>query len=354
MKKTTALLLSLIFIYSICCLSGCSDNAYIENYCVDSRVSYVLSVPRSTDSREYSVFINAPFYRVFCNDDDFEDYVNGRDKLKIGVDAKLYGSNVEELNGSYVYIDQLALNECVSAEYYYERLAYCEAVKFMEQEDNGELDEKLYKKVKNISQKYMNKCKVLSLNLVVDGCICNDITIERLEIPAIGVCINFDTFKLNTFEVPEGVVIGGDSPAIEYSEFGGVFADAVVSNVGYLPVVGICAVDIENVNVTSLNNVCEVVNSSNYAKYQQLEEYYGPLYSAPKENNYVIDSDIQIEYSYVFRDDVESTNVDATMASLVVKVTSADGNEWWDCVYQPSIIDAPYLILPAIHEEINR
>lgn len=346
--------ISLFMLIAIALLTGCSTGAYNyteikEKYnCIDSVVDYSIHVPKSTEQNEYKVFFNAPFYRVCIGDDNDMETLLERDSYEIGEEVQLIGENVEMLNGTDVTIHATRLKDCINYDDYCFRMAYYYGIQNLNKGYEEAVDDDVLgsfrKIISNINDDYI----LITVNINFNGCIYDNIKIENIDIPSLGFQFDFGNFSISTFDFADGDIEDSDNAVIDYSEgLGGIFADAALSNIGYVEIAGDVKKDIESISVKSLDDAVTVITADNYSMYTELMDTYGILYEKHPEG-LEKGSAISEKYSYVCND-IED-QADAKMSNILVRYSLKDGRVFNKFVYQPRVVDGPYLLSKVVDE----
>lgn len=326
MKRTKKI--SFFMLTAVVLLVGCStgvhnDSEMVEKYsCINSVVEYSIKAPKSTEQNKYEIFFNAPFYRVCLGDDKDIELLTERDSYEIGEEVQLTGENVEMLNGTDVTIHAARLKEC----------------------SNYNVPGVI---VPNVNDEYI----VIGVNLNFNGCIYDNVEIKSLEIPSLEFQFDFKNFSISTFDFAEGDIEDADNAVIDYSSGnGGIFANAALSDIGYVEIEGNVREDIESINIKSLDDAVTVITADNYSMYTELMDTYGILYEKHPEG-YEKGSAISERYSYVCNDAGE--HADAKMSNILISYKLKDGTVFNKFVYQPRVVDGPYLISGIVDEHIQ-
>lgn len=346
--------ISLFMLIAIVLLTGCSTGGYNyteikEKYnCIDSVVDYSIHVPKSTKQNEYKVFFNAPFYRVCIGDDNDMEMLLERDSYEIGEEVQLIGENVEMLNGTEVTIHATRLKDCINYDDYCFRMAYYYGIQNLNKGYEEAVDDEVLRSFRKIISNINDDYILITVNINFNGCIYDNIKIENIDIPSLGFQFDFRNFLISTFDFADGDIEDSDNAVIDYSAgLGGIFADAALSNIGYVEIAGDVKKDIESISVKSLDDAVTVITADNYSMYTELMDTYGILYEKHPER-LEKGSAISEEYSYVCND-IED-EADAKMSNILVRYSLKDGTVFNKFVYQPRVVDGPYLLSKVVDE----
>lgn len=189
--------------------------------------------------------------------------------------------------------------------------------------------------------------------------ITSNISIDALSIPELGIEFEFDHFKINTFEIPEGVIwedsLEDEEKPIAYESWSlGEEANEIYHN-AFLKRMGKCVVSgeaqnyISKFSICSMWDECEIVNGENYEKYRNLpnidESIY--VYSQQKESNYTLGEEISLRYNYVYNaESIE--NYDYIMSTVLMQIETLTGEKIWKAGYVGLGEVGAYLILPMV------
>ncbi len=320
-----------------------------EKYnCIDSTVDYLINVPKSNEQNQYEIFFNAPFYRVCLGDDKDMEMLLERDSYEIGEEVQLTGENVEMLNGTDVMIHAMRLKDCIDYDDYCFRMAYYYGIKNLNKGYEDAVDDDVLESIREIISNINDDYILVTVNINFNGCIYDNIEIKNIEIPSLGFQFDFKNFLISTFEFTGGDIEDADNAVVDYNAgLGGLFADAALSDIGYVEIAGDVKKDIESISVKPLNDAITVITAENYSVFADLEDTYGILYEKRPEG-YEKGSVISEKYSYVCNDTEDYA--DAKMSNILVSYNLKDGTVFNKFVYQPRVVDGPYLISRIVDE----
>lgn len=351
-KSLYICLLLYIFLLVGCRSEKCNYSEMIEKYnCIDSVVSYSIKAPLSTGQNEYKIFFNAPFYRVYSGENKDLDLLSTRDTFEIGDEAELEGENVEMLDGAKVTIYKTKLSECVNYDDYCLRMAYFYGIEDLHTGIEEGVDEDTLESIRNIVSNVADDYTVLTICITFDGCVYDNVTIDSLKIKSLNFKFVFEKFLISTFQYKDGIVENEDNNIVDYTAgLSGLFADAILPEIGYIEIMGDVKSDIKNIEVTSLDDDITVITSDNYSKYREMEDVYGTLYET-NSNKYAKGDTISARHCYINNRSLD--NVDTKMSNVLIRYTIEDGTKVCRFVYQPVVVDGPYLIMKKMDEYIK-
>ncbi len=342
--KCCGLVVALCFplVFGTACSGGFSSAEALE---VDSVEDYVVTVPQSTEDEEYMVQFECNFYRLYTGTDVYASQLPESGYYVVGEDAYLSGTNVEELDGAWIFVSELDLSDCSDYD------SYCDEATNMvwnklSQTTVLDLDyDTVEKKVKKYVSSYWKKTHILCMSLLVVDTISTDISVTELTIPELDLTYSFDRMEIQVVEVPENVVVD-EGDHIAYTSGDGVFAYYFVGRVGYLWIEGEATSNLYQLSAESLNEICEVVTTDNQSQYSEYDVYG----ESPKD--YLIGDTLDAEFAYVFaKSTTELLDVDTQMASLLLRAQLEDGQEMWSFHYISSILDGDYLLMKGFELE---
>ena len=344
MRKPISILLILICLPLVAGCSGAGNNRDLNNSVIDSKVKYDLVIPTDSEGNPLNTFFSLPAYRLYT-DDYLSDSFDEDDEFIGGENVKLEGENVDALNGMVIELNQVSMRDAVESED--EFIDNLKEYYQMNYDSNFDED-----KFRGLAKSYINDYKILSIGMSYDGVIDKNVVVSSLSIPDIEFDYNFDSFTIRLEDSIDynDSVKNDTGDIIGYEALGGVFVDMSLPKICYLHLAGTAEADIADISVASLNNNCEVITSSNYDNLSKSNDLEGvPVPSEYKDINKgeYIDS----SFYYIFNDTVE--DCDATVSNLYVEIQDGSGQKWGNCIYQPSVIDGPYLILKECYEALH-
>ena len=261
------------------------------------------------------------------------------------------GENVEMLNGAIVTMNKMKLLDCIDYDDYCQRMAYHFGIEYLDKGLEEDIDAEVLESIQEIVSNVGDDYTVISVGISFYGCIYNDVVIDSLRIESLGFEFEFEDFSISTIDFEDGMIEDDNNIVIDYTAgSAGMFVDAALSNMGYIEIIGDVKRNIENIEVSSLDDDITIITADNYSEYKELEEIYGPLY----ENNpikYEKDETISATYTYIRNASVDG--VDAKMSNIFIGYTVEDGTTIGKFVYQPTIVDGSYLIMEMLAEYIE-
>jgi len=320
MRKRGIIIIGLIFLI----LGGCGRDKAPE-YVVDSKTNYHITVPYN-EKDWFSVSV----YRIYNGEEDYSTKLKAKDKFTVGTDAVLTGENMDVLNGMEVVVSQM---DFVEPEDYLDNLAHLYGQEYGELDEDGEVNTSIKSKLRKNIDKYSKNAKVLCIIVSYWGELTENVKIEQLSIPELNLTFDFDSFEIETIEVPDGVQVSEEGIIDYYSAQSGFFMTIGRSGSAYKPILGKALTDIKSLTVESANYDCIMVEETEYS-FRENEE-------------------IQVDFSYLYNDSyIDWENSDGVVASLITKIVTEDGREVWEFHQQPSYVAPEYLLQEMIFEEI--
>lgn len=317
-KCILVLLISCVVVF---CFTGCSGT--VKNYQKDSVVQYSLTIPETDTEKSMKFSFSLPLFKIcskeFIAADINEEYV-------VGDTAIIYGDNVEQLDGMSLYIIQDKLSNVVE-----DKASFYQELKEVYNWKN-ETDIK-NKDVEESLKPYLDSCYLVSCNMCFDGHIDKNVKVESIEIPDLGYRFNLDEFRLNLCDINIKDIKLDDGQLIDYTSYNGCFVDSKMHNMGFFNLEGDALVDIDDIQLISLNGECKVT-------YSEAVDYTDQFKLSAKKGD-------SIEEQLYYRFENLSPDTDATVASLVLQ-TRKGSQTYWRLRYQPTYIDGKFLLASEI------
>ena len=346
MKKLAVLAMVTLAILSS--LTGCAKPASAD-FLIDSKNYFEIGVPNGSE-----VLFQAPWYRIST-----QDYMDDPDIISkdftVGQDAELIGTNVDQLNGARISVDEKDLSEYVGTGYYKNIALQFYLLQGVTPERNlaGDVRSRDVAKVRNALKGYVANAKILSFNLSFDGEITKEVRVDSIEIPSIHYQAAFDSFHVTPLAIPE------DRTDTIYSEYvsggwGGTLVGPSMSQSGYCFVEGTAKTDIRDIHVEAVNDSCIIVNKDNYTDYTAYSDGFSEYtVNGQKTGPFNKNDQIYLEYDYLYlgKTPEEFKQYDSLVACLRYIVTLEDGTELNSYTYQTSIREPEYALVHLLLNE---
>lgn len=336
-----AMFAAIISLFSAC--SQSEDVYYLSN------VDYKVSVPKTKTGESERFFISLPF-NIICSKDHCVDVEYGNvdnyafwdedskynsDELNEsnvvnGIDVVLKGENVEQLNSLTVSLVQTKLADSNTGEnYYYENLkSSYDAV------NNCNVD---ISKIKKAAKPYMDNCYLISGMINFGGRVKDDVRIDNISIPGIGLSCDFQSFEIDLVDAGTDIVLDDDD-VIEYDSVGsGCFTDSIMHELNYYEVSGVAKQNVADMDLISLNDKATVI-------------YSDPEESKKDSHTTSLKKEQEIQEDWYYKFNNLSSDCDSTVASLAFRTMTEDGVQHWFLAYQPTYIDGTDMLSRIINK----
>lgn len=331
----------------------------------NSRVDYQFSVPKSTAEDHYETEIKAYFNRVYVGDKSYLKVVDDNCLFIVGEDVKLTGVGVEQLDGAEFTFDCSPLESYFDTKKEFVQVmsdAYKEAYSSA---SSGDFEEE-YQAAREKFSEYYDSAYECSGELVFHGEIYEDIRVETLTIPKLGLEFTPEKFTVTAVDVPQGVAWEGslgDEAAIDYDDYSfGVYSES--SNnmyyhsrllpIGILTISGTAQKDIASIEVTPLSENWQIIDKENYSQYQNLPNLPDDLCVLPKRNDTALEAGNEARMKFRFAvDKALIGSCDLAISTFLMEITLADGTRIWNADTAGVGEVSLYLALPMAREEIT-
>lgn len=347
MKRLVSFFVALVLCFS---LFGCGCSSELNNIYITSDVNCHITAPCSNSENTYSIEFNVPFYILYSGDDIYSELLTINNTFHIGENAILNGKNVELLKGGIVSVSQSNLTDYTNDDYY-ETLACSYGVFYLGLTEENAYNEDLINNVTDLIKCYEKNTYILTINIGYYGAITDDITVDTLSIPELNLNYKFNSFYVDTIDVPENITFDDGTNIIDYTSAQGSLSCTKIGELGYMFIDGNTLSNINSISVESANDECNVITEENKFDFQCLEETCGSLYIEQNLHNFNKGDVLSLEFDFVINQErAKPLDEDIMIISLITKTIDMDGNEYWKFVYVPYVCSGEYLMFDILDQ----
>lgn len=317
---------------NLCCCANVLS--FEKSICIKSNEFYDISVRRSTEDSDYSVYL--PIYsNIIYTEDQFSSpFTKEENNFIVGENCYLEGSNVYQLDGTRVYVF------CSKFSDFYDENFLQNAIERIVSLSGNAESTKVLSRVEEASTYYYNNVGFISISMTIQGEIFEDIKVDKLVIPEFDFSYEYNRFVINTIDddyqrddsLIEGHAISGFASCNSIDKIG-------LSNFQYVTPLK----DLRRIRIESLNDYAFLLTSENIEKYDPEMDYQSFIFN---DVSYKAHNSIEVSFAYVYNQDLlEIDKINCFIACFRVIYEDYEGNTSVDYLYSSSSNYDPFSYL---------